>query len=348
MPGGRWAGAIMVGLACIAAGQARLGAPVSPRVRMAEAGDRFVQSLGDDLRKVAVFSLDSPARLDWHYVPRTRPGVKLSQLGEAQKKAMHDLLRSALSSRGYLKTTGIIQLESILRDLTVVRGGDGEFRNPGNFVIAVFGEPKVDAPWGWKIEGHHISLNFTAGTGEVVASTPAFLGANPATVPSGPHAGWRVLEAEEDLGRRLLASLSAEQRKEAIFSDTAPADIVLSPGRALDLGEAKGVAYGTMTADQQKLLVALIEEYAHNLEHDLARAQMDRIRAKGLDSVRFAWAGGDQPGQGHYYRIHGPTFIIEYDNTQDGANHVHTAWRDLEHDFGVDLLRAHYEKDHSH
>lgn len=333
-----------------AAGVGRLSAPLSPSQRMASAATAFLGLLGDDLRKSAVFELDSKVRTDWHYIPRERSGVHLGQLSGPQLTAVHALLQSALSSRGYLKTTGIMQLEDILREIEMARGSDGKARNPGNYVVAIFGDPDRDSVWGWKFEGHHISLNFTAGTGpareEPVSATPSFLGSNPARVPSGPHAGWRVLGAEEDLGRELFLSLTEGQRKESLLSETAPADVVLSPGREHDLLEARGVIFSSLDARQQEMLVRLIHEYVDNLQHDMAHEQMERIEKQGLATVRFAWAGSAEEGKGHYYRIHGPAFVIELDNTQNDANHVHACWHDLERDFGVDLLKAHYEHDH--
>ncbi len=350
----------LASLAGFASGMARRWAPPvassptaiasAPADRIAAAADRFLATLGDDLRAAAALPFDSPVRTDWHYIPRARPGVKLKQLNDQQKHAVHELLRSALSSRGYLKATGVIALEGILRDLTIAAGHDGSGRDPENYSVIIFGSPHaVDAagtPWGWRIEGHHLSLNFTATTGEVVASSPAFIGSNPACVPTGPHAGWRLLAAEEDLARRLMGLLAPEQRAQAIIDGGEPEDIVLSPGRALDLGKPAGLSYRQMDAAQRDTLMELVREYAENNQGDLSSQLMDRIRARGPDEIRFAWAGGEKPGEGYYYRIHGPTFIIEYDNTQDHANHVHSAWRDLEHDFGVDLLAQHYKKDH--
>lgn len=335
-----------------AVGLGKAGAPPSPARRMAEAASWVGALWTDEQRALGAFPLDSKVRMDWHYIPRERKGVKFGSMSPQQLEAVHALLRSALSSRGYLKATSIFQLEEILRDMEKAGGGDGKMRDPGNYVIALFGDPAKDAAWGWKIEGHHISLNFTVtgsngGRGEFSA-TPAFLGANPARVPSGVHAGWRILGEEEDLGKALLMSLNESQRKNAILEDAAPADIVLSPGREHDLTSPRGVRYADLDADQKALLVRLIEEYVENLQHDMAEEQMARIREKGLDEIRFAWAGSSEEGKGHYYRIHGPTFVIELDNTQNNANHVHTAWHDLERDFGTDLLKEHYEQDHVH
>ncbi len=332
----------------LAAGLARVSTPPGPQERMAAAASAFLDSLGGELRKSAVYEIASPVRLDWHYIPRDRPGVKFKQLGDPQRRAMHALLQSALSSRGYLKATSIMELEGVLHDMEVARGGDGLARDAGNYAITIFGEPGAGTPWGWRLEGHHISLNFTGATGQLVASTPAFLGANPAMVPSGPHAGWRILAQEEDMGYQLLQSLSAEQRAAAMIPGAAPVDIILTPGRAADLGAPYGVKYAAMNEAQRTLLLRLIEEYVENLQHDMAEPQMARIREKGLDAIAFAWAGADQPGKGHYYRIHGPTFVIEFDNTQNDANHIHTVWHDLERDFGTDLLKEHYEHDHRH
>ncbi len=294
------------------------------------------------MRARAGLAFDASARDDWHYVPRRGAGVEFSEMNETQKLAARDLMRSALSSRGVNKVEGIMLLDAVLREME--RGGSIR-RDPLAYSVAVFGTPGAGAPWGWKIEGHHVSLNFT-GVKDATAVTPAFLGANPAEVRRGDRAGVRVLAVEEDLARALLRSLSAAQRKEAVIGERAPADILGVPGRLLDEVATAGLAVSAMNAAQRGLVERLLEEYAGNLRHELAEHELERIRAAGIERVRFAWMGGFERGEGHYYRLSGPTFLIEYDNTQDGANHVHTVWRDRERDFGRDLLREHYKDRH--
>ena len=319
----------------------------SPNARIAAAAREFLASLDEKQRGSAVIAFTDSRRTAWNYVPGEYPGVLLRDLTPAQKGRVHDLLRSALSAAGYLKTTSIIRLEEVLRAIAESAGRQAPMRDPLRYSIAVFGTPATETPWGWRLQGHHVSLQLTLAGDKLSATTPAFLGANPAEVRTGPHAGLRVLATEEDLGFELLASCDAEQRKAATLAAEAPADIVLSPGHKADLlGGRKGLAAGRMSADQRALLWTLIEAYASNLRPDLAEPQLARIRTAGIDSITFAWAGGDRLGQPHYYRIHGPTFVIELDNTQDQANHVHTVWHDLENDFGEDLLRKHYAEQH--
>jgi hypothetical protein len=313
----------------------------APKESMASAAADFLDSLTAPLRTKAALPFDDKARQDWHYVPRDRAGVEFSELNDDQKLAARRLLRSALSSQGMNKVEEIMLLDSVLLDM---EKGKGARRDPLAYSIAIFGSPGA-GPWGWKLEGHHISLNFT-GSGEATAVTPAFLGANPGEVKQGPRAGVRVLAAEEDLARELLASLTPEQRKEAIIGDAVPADILAVPGRGLDDIAATGLPVSSMDAAQRTLVNRLLSEFAGNLKHDLATHELDRINKAGLDKVRFGWIGSERRGEGHYYRISGPTFVIEYDNTQNNANHVHTVWRDRERDFGRDFLKEHLEHGH--
>lgn len=303
----------------------------------------FLGALRPDLRRAAMLPYAGDDRRDWHYVPRGRKGVSLGQMTAAERAAAHALLRAGLSRRGYQKTQDVIALEAILREMETF----GFRRDPGLYWLTVFGSPSPSAPWGWRFEGHHLSLNFSSAAGEG-ATTPAFFGANPAEVPAGrPRAGWRVLGAEEDLARRLLASLDVAQRADAVIAARAPAEILMTPGPN-DPPAPSGLPFSRMRPQQRDLLLALIGEYVGNVERALAAAHWERIRGAGLGAVRFAWAGGAARGEGHYYRVQGPTFVIEYDNTQDGANHVHTVFRDLANDFGADLLRRHYRESPHH
>jgi hypothetical protein len=192
------------------------------------------------------------------------------------------------------------------------------------------------------MEGHHLSLNFTLRNNHVVSTTPFFFGANPATVREGQQKGTRVLAAEEEMGRALLKTFTGTSRQKVLINVSAPADIVTGASRKAEPGAPVGVPLREMMQEQKKMLTDLIEVYAHRLRKELADEELSKLRAVGLDNVYFAWAGGSEPGQPHYYRIQGPTFVVEYDNTQDNANHIHTVWRDFDHDFGLDPLRAHY------
>ncbi len=315
---------------------------------MAEAASAFLASLPPDQQDHAAAPFDDPNRLDWHFVPRDRRGLALKDMSDEQRIAAHTLLRAALSGGGYLKAVQITELESVLHELESTPTYDAAHRDPLNYAITIFGDPSGDAPWGWRFEGHHVSLNFSSVTGEV-AVTPAFFGANPAEVRGGPKAGLRVLAAEEELARELLGSLDTSQRAGAVIETGVPGDIVLAPGGGPErLGEERGAEYAGMTGAQQRLVEALLEEWTGNLERRLGEAQLVRIREAGMGQIRFVWIGSDERGRPHYYRLRGPTFVIEYDNTQNDANHIHTVWRDLERDFGADLLREHLREDDDH
>lgn len=337
-------------LSVVAAGAARIAEPTplqGAHHDLTTAARHWLDSLSPELRAKAQLAFDSPARTDWHFIPRTRPGVRLADMTEPQRAAARDLLRSALSAQGLDKVEHIIALDAVLRDLDRAAGGLGSSRDPDAYTFTIYGSPSADAPWGWKIEGHHISLNFTCSSTNAIAVTPAFLGANPAEVQSGPKKGERALAREEDLARQLLAALDDDQRKLAIIASESPFDILTTPSRGLDTAPVVGLPYSSMRPDQRQFVDQLLAEYAHNLRGELAEAELARIRDAGLDHIHFAWAGSDQRGQPHYYRLAGPTFVIEYDNTQDRANHIHTVWHDRERNFGQDALKQHYEHDHA-
>ncbi len=315
----------------------------SPASDAGAAARGFLQSLSPELRARAEFKFDDPGRTQWNYLPGKHPGVSFGDMNDAQRAAARDLLRSALSPRGVLKAEAIMALDGVLRDLE--KGASGSVRDPLGYSITVYGSPEAGAAWGWKIEGHHLSLNFTV-PGDLVAVTPSFMGASPAEVRSGPHAGARVLTLEEDLGRELMRSLDDAQKKEALIAGQVPGDVLSSPGRSLDEVSNVGVTYAALNAAQKQILERLLEEYAGNLRLELSELELARIRKSGMDTVRFAWIGSAEPGRPHYYRISGPTFVIEFDNTQNEANHIHTVWHDRQNDFGHDLLKEHYEHGH--
>lgn len=344
----------MIGLLALAGERAARGAlasssPVESQTSaaMASAARTWLASLGPDLAKKATFPFDGAERYNWNFLPGEYPGVMLAQMSPAQRSAAHELLRSALSSQGYLKTTSIFALENVLREISEKAGRPAPHRDPLLYSFAVFGEPDMNKPWGWRMQGHHVSLQFTSVDGDVVCHTPMFYGAHPATVPEGPFAGLRVLGFEEDLGRALVKSLSDVQRKQATLEGKIPDDIVLGPGRAAgELKHPAGLRAAEMTTAQKTLLISLVDQYITNLRPDLAGAERARILEWRVDDITFAWAGGLEPGMPHYYRLHSPLFIVEYDNTQDGANHPHTVWRDPARDFGGDPLAEHLKKDH--
>jgi hypothetical protein len=317
--------------------------------RMARAASAWLESLSPELRAKGLFDMNDAWRTDWHFVPRERKGVSLGEMSEAQRRAARDLLRSGLSAHGYLKVEQIIQLELVLREMEQRAGQSGAWRDPDKYTLSVFttgGRAPGDGAWAWKFEGHHAALNFSSAADEPVGGAPMFLGANPGEVRVGQRAGLRVLSAEEDLARELVKSLDEAQRTAAMIAVEAPVDILLVPGHEPKLDKVEGLPASRMQDDQKAMLWRLVEVYANNLTGDLASWQLERAERAGLDKITFAWAGGVEKGQKHYYRIHGPTFIVEYDNTQNEANHIHCVWRDTEHEFGRDPLREHLKEGH--
>jgi len=315
---------------------------------MRQATSAFLESLDENLREKATFPFDGDERTDWHFIPKERVGVNWHDMNLDQRRAAHVLLRTALSSQGYLKAATIMSLETELRRTESQRPNVERIRDPEKYWFAVFGDPTTEEPWGWKIEGHHLSLNFSSATGRMVAVTPAFFGANPAEIRQGPRAGLRVLGGEEDLARQLIQSCSDEQRAEAIIADESPGEVIAVPGKEIKFGEPAGLAAGEMNDEQQELLRRLVKELVNNFSQDLSRKFWSEIREAGFEKIHFAWAGSLEPGKGHYFRIHGPTLAIEYDNTQNDANHIHIVWHSPENNFGRDTLRRHYEESPHH
>ncbi|GAB4462207.1 MAG: hypothetical protein OHK0029_28660 [Armatimonadaceae bacterium] len=305
----------------------------------------FLDSLRPALREKAMLPFDNEERLNWHFVPKARQGVRLDDLDTWQRQKVQELLRASLSASGYESIEKIRALEEVLREMEGRQ--DGNFRNPLHYYVTVFGTPSANGVWGWRYEGHHISLNWTVVKGAVIATTPQFIGVNPAEVRiPGAYKGLRVLAAEEDLARRLVRSLSQDQRKTALLSDKAPNDILTGAEREVRSLEDRGLPYAEMTDEQKALLVSLLTEHTRVQPERIARERLQKVRDAGLEKVRFAWMGGLEPGQGHYYRLQGPTFLVEYDNTQNDANHIHTVWRDFNGDFGRDILAEHYRAAH--
>jgi len=315
---------------------------------MARAVNYWLAKLSPELRTAAQFSFGGPEREAWHFIPKERLGVSLLQMDLDERRAAHNLIRTALSNRGYLKATAIMSLEEILRTIERDRPNVEQIRHPAKYWFAVFGDPKGEEPWGWRVEGHHLSLNFAVIPGKGIAASPAFYGANPAEIRTGHQAGLRVLGEEEDLARELLAALSPELQAQAVIDDKAPPDVITGPGASLDLGEPTGLSAKAMTKSQQKTLRNLVSEVANNLCGEVATKQTEEIADAGWEDVWFAWAGSRERGAPHYFRLHGPTFIVEYDNTQNDANHIHLVWHSTSNDFGADLLRQHYEESPHH
>ncbi len=311
----------------------------TPAEAMAEAATTFLASLDDEQRADAQFEFSDEERLNWQFIPMERAGLPLKRMKPHQQHLAINLLHSAMSHRGFSKALNIMALEQILHEME----NNNAIRDPNLYHFFIFGTPSTSQTWGWRVEGHHLSVSVTLVDGQQIAPTPAFFGANPANVKQGPHKGLRVLHAEEDFARELLKNLSTEQRESAVIATEAPADIINGPGRDAAALDPPGLSAGQMTKEQRQLLMTLIREYVFNFRSELAREDMRKIREAGVRNIHFAWAGGDEVGQGHYYRVQGPSFIMEYDNTQNDANHVHLVWRDFDNDFGADLLKAHYE-----
>jgi len=312
----------------------------------AAAARAFLASLPQALRTSASFSLDSPERQAWYFVPRERVGVSLLKLDDAQAEALGPLLGSALSDEGLLLARDVIKHENILRRIETEAGIDASRRDPGLYYTSVFGNPGNTAPWAWRFEGHHLSLNVTQLPGQPPIVAPMFVGANPARVPSGAQAGLRLLAAEEDLGRELIKLLPEARRKVALIADTAFPDILTGNAPKVQDFAIAGLAAAQMNPAEQQQLRRLVELYLARFAPASAREALARLDRAGFGKLHFAWAGGIESGQKHYYRVHGPTLLIEYDNTQNDGNHIHTVYRDLERDFGGDVLRQHLATAH--
>lgn len=306
----------------------------------------FLNMLDDSASSKAQYAFADEERFNWHFVPRERNGLSFNEMTEKQRTGALALLKASLSEQGYQKANNIMALENILREVES-RPADDKYRDPLNYYITIFGDPGQEKVWGWRLEGHHISINFSSLDGQIVSSTPTFWGSNPAIVRSGRYTGRQILKQESDLGFTLVNSLNEKQIKTAVVSAKAPSEIITGNQRKAQLDEAKGLGYQEMTDQQRKLFLQLLNVYVKNYQLGFSKRLMDKIEKAGIDNLSFAWAGSLQPGAGHYYRIQGPMLLIEYDNTQNNANHVHTVVRDLTDDFAEDILKEHYEKEHN-
>jgi Protein of unknown function (DUF3500) len=312
-------------------------------VMMSTAAEAFISSLSPDQRARATFGFEDEQRLDWHFIPRVRKGIPFKDLDPAQRLLGNALLGAGLGQRGLIRAATIMSLDAILREM---EQGKGPVRDPELYFLSIFGDARSGKPWGWRVEGHHVALNFTLLEGKAIASTPAFFGANPAEVLQGARKGLRALAPEEDLARLLIKSLDDKQRAQAVVSESAPTDILSTNLRKAEPLKPAGLQTSKLGQKQQDILMTLLSEYASRHAPDIAAARLDRVRAAGLGNIFLAWAGGFEKGQPHYYRIQGPSFLVEYDNVQNNANHIHTVWRDFTSDFGADLLALHYKQDH--
>ena len=316
----------------------------TPGADMTEAAQAYLKTLRDEQRPAATMPFDDDRRVDWHFIPKyDRKGVRVNDMNSSQRKAARALLASAMSETGLRKSTEIMQLEAVLNDFETGGGGGRWVRDPHRYFYTIFGEPKAEGEWGLSIEGHHLSLNFVVKDGKVTSHTPAMMGANPAVMPHD-HAlfkkGHAVLRSEETLAFELLGMLNDAQREAAVIADKAPGEM-RSAGDVQPPDTAPvGLPAGKMKDDQQAKFRELIKSYTENMPDLIAQARWAEIDKAGFDNVHFAWAGADKPGIGHYYRIQGPTFLVEFVNVQpdtlgNRANHIHCMWRDVRGDFGI-------------
>ncbi len=336
---------------------------------MAQAANRFLESLDRMQRMATVFAMDAEERTNWHYFPETgfadeygyvRNGITFKDMDAKQRHLAYGLLSTGLGRAGFLKTMNVMALEEIVR---VIEDDHTGYRDTERFHFTFFGKPGMTGDWGWRVEGHHVSLHYVIRDGKLAASSPTFLGANPHEVPQGLHKGMRALEREEDMARALLVSLDADRRKQAIFDQQAPYDIVTMADKRAELdGQPQGIAAAELSESQYRALLDLIGEYAGTMPPEVAADRMKAASQTPKDQLYFGWAGDiDRPAAkpidigskttenrhlaGNYYRIQSPTFLIEFANTQNQSNHSHAVWREFEGDFGYDLLAAHYRGD---
>ena len=313
-----------------------------PESVMTNAAKAYLAALSPQQRERTMFPFTSDERLNWHFIPIERKGVALREMNSAQKHLAEALLSAGLSQQGIIKAHTIMSLEDVLKQM---EQGKGPERDPEKYYVSIFGEPSEQGVWGYRFEGHHISLNFTVVNGKI-ASSPSFFGSNPADVKTGPRAGLRALMREEDYGLDLIQSLTDAQRATAIVDKSAYKDILTSDARKAALkGQPNGLASSQMTPKQKDILENLVTEYAANFPAPIRDMRLDLFHHTEAN-LYFAWSGGIHSGEPHYYRVQTPAFLIELDNTQDHANHIHSVWRDFNGDFGLDLLAQHYQTSH--
>ncbi|HUG90641.1 MAG TPA: DUF3500 domain-containing protein [Planctomycetaceae bacterium] len=314
--------------------------PPPSGAKMAEAARAYLDKLSDSQRDTTTFGYDDPERLNWHFIPRERKGLPLKELEGEPLQAARRLIASGLSQSGFEQALNVMSLEEVLY---LLEGGDRQTRrlrrDPQNYYLSVFGEPGQSGTWGWRLEGHHLSLNYSINDGKVVASTPEFFGANPARVDAGPERAIRVLAPEEDLARQLFKLCTPDQQERAWIDRQAPDDLRGGGEPQPPATDPVGLPVSKMSDDQKKLLQALLSEYLRNMPPDVEQDRRGRINSAGLDKIFFAWWGSSEPNERHAYRVQGPTFLIEYNNTQNNANHLHTNWRDPAGDFNVPVKK---------
>lgn len=309
------------------------------------AAKAFLASLDKEQLAVINYPYESEERSNWYFIPKERNGLWLKSMTDTQRAAAMNLLKSTLSEQGQEKAIAIMQLEIILKELENIPNSDR--RNPLKYYFTIFGKPDAKNFWGWRIEGHHLSLNFTSENNKIVSGTPLFMGNNPAIVPSGEKKGYQILKDECNFAFELLNSFDEKQVRKAIASPVAPYDMFTLNSKQFGRLPEEGILYTDMTKDQQVKLMQIVSLYVKNYPYGFAEEFMNKIEKAGLEKLRFVWLGEKQyGGKGHYYRIQNDVLLIEYDNTQNNANHVHTVVRDFTNDFGEDMLRRHYALEH--
>jgi Protein of unknown function (DUF3500) len=316
---------------------------------MRSAASAFLASLTAEQRATATFDFDSAERTRWNFIPPQafpRKGLTFKAMTEAQREKAHALLKTGLSQRGYMTAASIMDLENTLGGIERAARGAGlnaeNFpREPLEYYVSVFGTPSEKGTWGWRVEGHHVSIRFALVDGNVDVGAPSFFGSNPAEVREGPRKGLRILAHEEDPARALVTALDAAQRAKGVIQDVAPNDIVT--GSKVDINPLSpvGITAADLNPPQRQMLMQVVDAYTSAMAPDIAADRMNRLTKAGVDKIAFAWAGELERGKKHYYRVQGPTFLIEFDNTQNNGNHIHSVWRDFNGDFGRDLLREH-------
>ncbi len=343
----RSGGRVVLWLGCVLAYIAATYAADRSPATMADAANKFLSTLTAEQKQTANFAFDNvKERERFGFVPtemHPRVGLMIEKMTEPQRQAAHNLLKTGLSQKGYMTASSIMELESVLNLIENPPGANpGKLeRNPLKYYVWVFGTPSAKGTWGWKVEGHHVSLNFTVAGGNMVSAAPHFFGSNPAEVKDGPKKGLRILGFEEDPARELIMALDASQRTKAVINAAAPNDIVTRNESNISPLTPTGIAATDLQPKQREMLMRVVDAYVAVMAPDIAADRMAALKKAGLDKISFAWAGEVERGKKHYYRVQGPTFLIEFDNTQNDGNHVHSVWRDFNGDFGRDLLREH-------
>ena len=323
-----------------------------PAQGMVSAANNFISSLSKEQQSEALFKPNDDHREGWYFIPDKfikpsgkRKGLLIKKMNQQQRLLAHALLASAMSSDGYRQATTIMTLEAILHELE----NKNPIRDPELYYVSIFGKPGSKSNWGWRFEGHHLSININVANGKIFSVTPSFFGTNPARSKEGAFKGLEVLAEEQILARELAQSFDADQSKMAILPGKAPADIITKQERTAErkiFTPPKGIPFNKLNKDQQQKLSTIIDSYILKYRPEILDEINGRKKIFGNTNLHFAWAGSLKDGKGHYYRIQGSDFLFEYDNTQNGANHIHAVWRDFDGDFGRDILKEHHKEKH--